>query len=368
MKKLKLLLAIGFIPLCAMAQDAQDSIKTKIREIKLSERYVYAEAVTPNDITEGQQNSLDLLHAHVAGMLADKLGKSKKESDRIWDEVQNRCQNMTVKNGDLFRVFTYIPKSCLFPGEAEPNEVPEKPVVAVEVEEATEPIAVSVAEQSTDITPDTESIIIDSIAEPSVVASVVEQASVTPVEPAEPVTEGAGGEVKQVNQGEAEVAVSSDPVAVPADTQDNQEEKDKKTAELVGLIATPVESKPVMEEKPVEVESIEAIPADIPNPSPTNALEALPESARTVIEEMLVMKTYKEAIAYLDQMKDKGKLVYGRVKTMSSPEKSYLLVTNKGELVTILDKGKHERINLKTNATDSLKNYKGQSIIWFQIF
>ena len=64
MKKLSYLFILLLFPIVAFAQEAtvQDKEnKEKIKEIKLSEDYVYADAVTEENLSEAQQNSMDLL-------------------------------------------------------------------------------------------------------------------------------------------------------------------------------------------------------------------------------------------------------------------------------------------------------------------
>ena len=87
-----------------------------------------------------------------------------------------------------------------------------------------------------------------------------------------------------------------------------------------------------------------------------------------IVKELLEIQTYKELISLLDQKKEEGTLIYGRIKTMRSPDRCYLAIFKKSEVITILGKGDKERLNLKTNTEDSLNNYKGHGVIWFQIF
>ena len=119
------------------------------------------------------------------------------------------------------------------------------------------------------------------------------------------------------------------------------------------VIATPV----TQVEEPVAAE-----PEDITVSSPpTPALDP-------IVKELLETQTYKELISLLGQKKEEGTLIYGRIKTMRSPDRCYLAIFKKSEVITILGKGDKERLNLKTNTEDSLNNYKGHGVIWFQIF
>ena len=72
MKKLSYLFILLLFPIVAFAQEAtvQDKEnKEKIKEIKLSEDYVYADAVTEENLSEAQQNSMDLLRTNVNAIL-----------------------------------------------------------------------------------------------------------------------------------------------------------------------------------------------------------------------------------------------------------------------------------------------------------
>ena len=120
MKKLSYLFILLLFPIVAFAQEAtvQDKEnKEKIKEIKLSEDYVYADAVTEENLSEAQQNSMDLLRANVNAIFAERFHMSKEDVEDIWDVIEDKCQNVTIKKGDLFRVFTYIMKDYLFPGK-----------------------------------------------------------------------------------------------------------------------------------------------------------------------------------------------------------------------------------------------------------
>ena len=59
MKKLSYLLILLLLPIVAFAQEVPEQDKEnkeKIKEIKLSEEYVYADAVTEDNLSEAQQN------------------------------------------------------------------------------------------------------------------------------------------------------------------------------------------------------------------------------------------------------------------------------------------------------------------------
>ena len=129
MKKLSYLFILLLFPIVAFAQEATEQDKEnkeKIKEIKLSEDYVYADAVTEDNLSEAQQNSMDLLRANVNAIFAERFHMPKEDVEEIWDVIEDKCQNVTIKKGDLFRVFTYIMKDYLFPGKKKKKNSPSR--------------------------------------------------------------------------------------------------------------------------------------------------------------------------------------------------------------------------------------------------
>ena len=353
MKKLSYLFILLLFPIVAFAQEAtvQDKEnKEKIKEIKLSEDYVYADAVTEENLSEAQQNSMDLLRTNVNAIFAERFHMSKEDVEDIWDVIEDKCQNVTIKKGDLFRVFTYIMKDYLFPGKKKKK---------VKNEELAE-----VKPSKDEILPDeieevSEGLVNDSLptaAQNEILAFVPEAKPDVTSQPEPQQTQEAGEseatlqdkaqEVVSEVTGDPTEAVTEVPVAVA--TSVATEEPVTTT-----VIATPV----TQVEEPVAAE-----PEDITVSSPpTPALDP-------IVKELLETQTYKELISLLGQKKEEGTLIYGRIKTMRSPDRCYLAIFKKSEVITILGKGDKERLNLKTNTEDSLNNYKGHGVIWFQIF
>lgn len=333
MKKGKLLFLFCLIPLWGMSQEvknAEAGEKEKIKEIKLSEQYVYAETVAENNLSEAQQNSMDLLRTNVNSIFAERLGMPKEDVEEIWDVIEDKCQNITVKKGDLFRVFTYILKDYIMPGK-------HKSKLKEVVTEDTEQVEESVVTEKVGLLAD--ALVNDSLPTETKEQILAYTPAVTP---------------------EATIEQKTDTVA-PATP-----------AEVVEPVAVAVAPVTVVPE-PVAVTPAAVAVAPEPVAVAQPVVAAEPEKAKLVVHpligELLETKTYKELITLLDKKKEEGALIYGRIKTMKSPEKSYLAIFNKqSEVVTILDKGTDERLNLKTNTADRLKNYGGNGVIWFQIF
>lgn len=72
----------------------------------------------------------------------------------------------------------------------------------------------------------------------------------------------------------------------------------------------------------------------------------------------------------LYELKQLHDIMYGKIKYMTAPEQSYILIFDKNrERIAILDKGIQTRTNLITGKKDdSIQNYKGMRAMWFQIF
>lgn len=339
MKKLSYLLILLLLPIVAFAQEATEQDKDnkeKIKEIKLSEEYVYADAVTEDNLSEAQQNSMDLLRANVNAIFAERFHMPKEDVEEIWDVIEDKCQNVTIKKGDLFRVFTYIMKDYLFPGKKKKKKVNNEELA--EVKPSKDEILPDEIEEVS------EALVNDSLptAAKNEILAFVPEAEAEPQPDVTPQPEPQPQQTQEV--GESETALVPVPVVTPVVTEEPV---------ATTLIATPV----TQVEEPVAAE-----PEEIPASSPSApALEP-------IVKELLETQTYKELISLLDQKKEEGTLIYGRIKTMRSPDRCYLAIFKKSEVVTILGKGDQERLNLKTNTQDSLNNYKGHGVIWFQIF
>ena len=131
MKKIGLLLIFWSISFCGIAQvlpESQEMAKKKIRELKLSELYFYAEAVVPSNALEAEQNAKDLLNIHIAGILTGEYDMKKKEAEKRWNAVADKCESIAITTGILHKVFTCVPKSLVVPHQEEKKNI-QKPAV-----------------------------------------------------------------------------------------------------------------------------------------------------------------------------------------------------------------------------------------------
>lgn len=97
---------------CLAQFTPNDSIRGKIREIKLSGAFVYAEASSMTNADEAQEVSLGKLEAGAISMMAENQ-MDKESIKNAWGKAKDKAVVMTYKNGTLFKVFSCLPKSAL---------------------------------------------------------------------------------------------------------------------------------------------------------------------------------------------------------------------------------------------------------------
>lgn len=135
MKQYKLYLSILLLCCCVQATaqnalvpvDEETAKKKEINQIKRSEQAVYADIMEmasddEEALSAAHQKSRDMLQAHVIEIFAKRMKMSKKDVQEIWDVIDDKCQNIVVKKGDLFRVFSYIMKDAIGLGPKKPKE------------------------------------------------------------------------------------------------------------------------------------------------------------------------------------------------------------------------------------------------------
>lgn len=328
MKQYKLYLSILLLCCCVQATaqnalvpvDEETAKKKEINQIKRSEQAVYADIMEmasddEEALSAAHQKSRDMLQAHVIEIFAKRMKMSKKDVQEIWDVIDDKCQNIVVKKGDLFRVFSYIMKDAIGLGPKKPKEgdvekYMEKTATADSV--ATDPVV-------------TDSVVIE------VTHATQPKDSVVPA-PIEPVQETA----------------STQPQEVQPQEELSKEEKPKE-----------VQPQPQKEETPV-VPQPAVQPADPvvmqPTTPPAPAVET-PARAKA----MLAQSSINGLIRYLNTEKQNHTLIYGSMRTMQSPEKCYIIIIDKAtqKVVSLLSPGSDSRTNYVTGQPDHLNNYKG---------
>lgn len=90
-----------------------------IFNIKFKEQAHYAEVVIDmatkedKDVSVAEQQSMLLLQTHIIEIFSKRFKMSNEDVREIWDVIEDKCQNVEVKKGTLWRVFTYMAKDAL---------------------------------------------------------------------------------------------------------------------------------------------------------------------------------------------------------------------------------------------------------------
>lgn len=333
MQKVLIILGAWLTTLAAttcFAQNASnDSIRRQIREMKLSEEYVYAEANSTTSPSEAKQTASEKLYTNAVGLMSEH-NKKKEEIESTWKTAEKETLLLEYQNGALYKVFVCIPKSLLI-------EMPQKAAAITE-----EPVDVSVVLQDTATV---ESSLETEIAEAtppndSIMHAVARQLGTTSMPPRDP--------------------------NVPGEKAFNL---DDRTAALALEMLNMAEAGPQTQPDSLSDTKIETEQAQPAAPQPvTDPLENVSETTRRVLGDLLAMETYESAMIYLSAMKEDGRLMFGSLRKAIMLERSYLLIVKNGKVETILNKGAGERINLRTNQPESIKKYIGYGIIWLQVF
>lgn len=285
--------------------------KKEINALKKNGDAYYADMyheikVEDADMAEAQQRSKEMLRAHVVEIFSKRMGMTKEDVREIWSVLEKNCQNIVVKKGDLFRVFTYVMKNALNPGE--------------QVADAT---GGEVAMSAPQPEPKKETV----AAVPVVVAAV----------PAAQPQPAPKPEVKPVQTPEPQ----------PVSVQQVQPQPAPQPQQV-----------PKSEPKPVS----QPQPAPVVQPAPEPSVQPAPKVSVPVLCQHLIAKeNFDKVYRYLQQEKTYQRLMYGTARTMQRPEKCYIVLTDKtsGAIVAVLDKGESERMNFITKKMDHFRNYEG---------
>lgn len=138
---------------------------------------------------------------------------------------------------------------------------------------------------------------------------------------------------------------------------DKKEEKKSKKEEKKAVAE---EKKEAVEEKKEEVTVTEQTAA-------VNTGENQPSG---VLESILKAGSAQQVNKILLENKNKGKVAYGRMETLTDPANAYLLVYKRtGELVSVFDKGTgNPRKDLLSGEEKPTAVETGNQVIWFQIY
>lgn len=374
----------------AQAPDA-GAVRTKIREVKLSERYVYSEGMSKVSAEEAAESAILGLQTE-ANRILSEMGKEKAEKAPILKLVDEKRVMLTYQMGTIHKAFVYVPMSLVTgvepegaeevsadatPVAAQPEQQPvvEQPVVEQPKREPVieQPNQLPVAEEPKQ-QPVVEQPVVEQPAEP--VPAVVPQpepvatkdsvqvvdpvSEPTPVLEMVPTAEEKPDSVKQAelahNMGLSQKPLEEQKQAQQGNTPDREYRVDTSIKETMIKLMDMAEMK-TKTPPPVPNLTKEPSPLDTTNPATYQVLSTL-----------LSLDTYEGVMLYLDGMKDDGRVMYGKLGALRNPEKVYFIIVKDGKLVTVLNKGGRERVNLKTNQPDLITNYIGYGVIWLLIF
>lgn len=338
MKRIALLLVSA---LCAIEGYTQQinvsteeaTVKGKeINDIKRSEEAVYAdvmEFVAPESEgvpTLAQQRSLQMLQAHVIEIFAKRMKMDKKDVQEIWDVIDDKCQNIVVRRGDLCRVFTYIMKDALGLTPKKPKKGDVEKYLAPDKPQST--TAETKQQEIQDMTQQLANIMTSG------------QDSINNLTAKQPDTAQATNNQVQNN-------VQTELPTQQAATATQQ------------TAATASVSAPVQQSASTPTTAVETKVATEPAPTKTNEpnIVEVPQLAKT----MLNQANMTELLRFLLKEKNRQTLMYGNLSNMTNLEKCYVVIINKTakKVVTVLGPGNDQRINYVTSQYDSIANYKG---------
>ena len=191
--KIKLIVLFAFLSVNVMGQapvttPEEMAKKKEINALKKNGEAYYADMyheikAEESDLAEAQQRSKEMLQAHVIEIFSKRMGMSKQDVRDIWAVLEKNCQNIVVKRGDLFRVFTYVMKNAINPNASvEAVESVETPVAAAPAPQPQQP---EVKVDTVAVAPSTPVVLPQAPQSEVKVDSVVAQPIASPV-PAEP--------------------------------------------------------------------------------------------------------------------------------------------------------------------------------------
>ncbi len=338
MKSRILLLLVSLCTMSLMAQEGDiEAVKKEIRDIKLSEKYIYGEGTSAKSLEIAHDIAAEKMHVNILTLLTDE-GYTSKDANTRWEQLQPSLKYLEYHQGPLYKSFVYLPEVALL------KEVAADETKAPAEETTTDPVEIveTVAEVAPPIEEALEPVVADSIAVVEVALAEVAEEAIEVVE-----------EVVAVDTIQVVEQIVVEDVA-------EEEAEEELVEEAVAAVTTDTIATP---EQDFSLEA--ARPAQVVVNHPFNEM---PDYHQRIIRELLDLDTYDAVMLYLDTMKEDGRIMFGSVNTLINPEQAYLIIIKDGQLVTILNRGKGERTNLKTNTPDLLNNYRGYAVIWMKIY
>ena len=282
----------------------------EINQLKLSEESMYAEIIelASDDfeaVSLAQQKSINKLQNNVIEACARQMNITKEQAKEIFDTIDDKCQNVVIKKGDMVRVFAYIAKDAVGLSRKKANKKDIEEIFGSEEMVDSAMIEKNTAMAINLLMGNKDSIDNVTYKQPPVTTTTTTTTTTT--------------------------VVTKTEITQPTVTQ---------------TVVTPV-TEPVVEAK------------EEPKKEPV-AEPVLNVTVPTLCQKLIEKGNLKELKRYLIQEKNYHKLMYGNSNTMQNKEKCYVVIVDKTtqNIVSVLDKGKNERINFMTKKMDSYSNYK----------
>ena len=307
MRKLTIVFGLFLCVLKIGAQDVPVSLeeaakKKVINKIKTTEAAVYADVyeVAADDeaaLRLAQHKSVNMLQARIIEQAAAEMNMSKEVVKAIFDVIDDKCQNIVIKNRDVCRVFTYILKDKI--------GLTRKKLTKIEEEEYFGEDAVK---KMVDKMMDGQDSINYVIPKPETKDTLV-------------------------------AVVSEETTVVETEPEKKEEVKKEEGIPLVKILPA----------EPVTPE---------PTPDPTSVPEVvIPQ----LCQKMIATKNFDGLMTFLKKEKAANKVMWGNANKMQRHELCYIVVIDRTtkEIVAVLDKGDSERMNFVNKKMEHARNYRG---------
>lgn len=291
-----------------VSQEATQKAK-EINQVKLSEQVMYAEVVelASDDfeaVSLAQQKTINKLQNNVIEACAHRMNITKEQAKEIFDIIDDKCQNVVIKKGDMVRVFAYIAKDAVGLSRKKAKQKDIDEIFGPDEEEADSAMIANNTAQAMGLLMGKN----DSIDNVSYQLPTTTTTTTTTT-----------------------TVVTTTEVTKPA---------------MVQPVVTP-DSEPV----------VTPVPTPMPEPKPAPEVNVtVPAICQTMIDK----GNMKELMRYLNQEKRYHRLMFGNSVSMQRPEKCYVVILDKAtqNIVSVLDKGDAERMNFMTKQMDRYSNYR----------
>ena len=326
-----------------MTPEEEAKLKREINEIKWKEDAVFAEIVdylsddSDKAVTQAQQQSMLKLQTVVVELFAQNLNMKKEDVQEIWDTIEDKCQNIEIRSGDVIRVFRYIPKALLTLRNSEVNlESNKNKKKQKELDEYFGKVP-TVEQNPTPMAP--------------------EQLAETESEPkGEQEVSSIIAEVNEkVNEDDSEVVAQNAAESTPIEETKKEEIVETEPEIEEENLEAHQNTTPADSVKAMEAGLVATAPGITPIVEPTTEV-VTPELCKT----MLTYEDQTSLVSFLQSEALYEKLIFGGYRSMRRPSDCYIAIIDKStrKIVTILDKGVSERMNFVTKKMDNFENYR----------